>query len=206
MSTSDFDTLVLNIDYTPLERVRWREAMELVFGGKAELVEEYADAPVYTANDVFPRPAVIRLVTGFAKRRAKLNRKNVLGRDGYRCAYCGYAPRRKDGRPRLDQLNIDHVVPRAHAQGNRVRLPWNGKVVPITCWENVVTSCVACNSDKADRTPAQAGFNLAEYPRRPTPEDIARMRLANYRLREEWRPYLQGEAWDEYWNVELSDD
>lgn len=199
-------TLVLNIDNTPLERLRWREAMELVLCGKADLVEEYADAPVHTSEDAYPRPAVIRLTTGLAKRRVKLSRKNILGRDNYQCAYCGRAPRKRDGRPKLGDLNVDHVVPRAQARDNRVKLPWSGRDVPVTCWENVVTSCVTCNSDKADRTPAQAGLQLRTKPRRPTPEDIARIRLVNYRLREEWRPYLQGEQWAEYWSVELNDD
>ena len=35
-------------------------------------------------------------------------------------------------------------------------------------WENVVSACGACNSRKADRTPAQARMPLLAVPYRPS--------------------------------------
>jgi 5-methylcytosine-specific restriction endonuclease McrA len=36
-----------------------------------------------------------------------------------------------------------------------------------TCWENVVTCCIECNTEKANRTPSQAGMRLLSKPYRP---------------------------------------
>lgn len=79
-------------------------------------------------------------------KQVKFNRDNIFQRDGYRCQYCSgyFSPK---------ELNLDHVIPRTYG----------GK----TTWENIVTSCIQCNSRKADRLPHQAGMRLIAKPTRP---------------------------------------
>ena len=36
-----------------------------------------------------------------------------------------------------------------------------------TSWENVVTSCIRCNSKKSNRLPREAGMRLLNRPKRP---------------------------------------
>lgn len=76
----------------------------------------------------------------------KFNRQNVFQRDGFVCQYCGNTFRDED-------LNLDHVIPRD--RGGQ------------TSWENIVTSCIRCNTKKANQLPHQAGMHLFKKPHRP---------------------------------------
>lgn len=199
------DVLVLNIDYTPLEVISWRAAIEKLFMGKIEVVERYADRFIRSPSVQFPFPAVVRLITGYARRKVKLSRKHILERDGFTCQYCGLRPRKASGTPHIEVLTIDHVVPRAHSQGGWVTLPWTGELVRVTSWENLLTACERCNGDKADRTPAQAGLTMRKRPRAPSPMDLARMNILRYEIPEEWKDYLPADSpWRDYWDGELS--
>ncbi len=71
----------------------------------------------------------------------------LFARDQHLCLYCG----QQYGRY---QLTRDHVMPRS--QGGR------------DTWENVVSSCIACNTRKGGRTPTQAGMPLLAVPYRPS--------------------------------------
>lgn len=79
-------------------------------------------------------------------KEVKFNRQNVFERDGFVCQYCGNKFHDHD-------LNLDHVIPRD--RGGR------------TSWENIVTSCIRCNTKKANRLPHQAGMHLLRKPNRP---------------------------------------
>jgi len=198
------NVLLLNIDYAPLEVISWRDAMTKLVMGKVELVDAYVGQVIRTSSQAFPFPAVVRLVTSYAKRRVRLSRSNILARDAYTCQYCGLQPRRKTGEPSLVQLTIDHVVPRAHARNGRVTLPWSHQRVRTTSWKNVLTACSPCNFRKADRTPGQAGMAMSKTPRAPTPVDIARMSITRYQIPQEWKTWLpEGSPWGDYWDVEL---
>jgi 5-methylcytosine-specific restriction endonuclease McrA len=121
-------------------------------------------------------PSVIQLgsVVPRWKQRVRFCRKNVIvGRDRCICAYCGE-------RYHTEDLTIDHVRPRA--QGG------------TTCWENVVTACMACNQRKADRTPEQAQMRLGYRPSRPNSlvEVIVKMDLREVPT-----------EWSDYWSVPL---
>lgn len=198
--------LVLNIDYTPLEVISWRCAMEKLVMGKVELVEEYAGRVVRSAREEFPFPAVVRLVGNYVRRRVRLSRSNIFARDAYTCQYCGARPRRQSGAPDLQELTIDHVVPRAQSRGGWVTLPWSGERVRVTSWKNVLTACGPCNFDKADRTPSEAGLTPRKTPRPPSTLDVAWMGIIKYRIPDEWKDYLpEGSPWADYWDVELAD-
>lgn len=201
MSTS---VLLLNIDYTPLEVISWRRAVEQLLAGRVQLVEKYPDRMIRSPSVSLAFPAVVRLIGQYVKRRIRLTRRNILARDTFTCQYCGARPRRSTGGPRLEELTIDHVVPRAQAQGGWVTLPWTGRRVRITSWENVLTACEACNARKADRTPDQAGMPMRKRPRPPSTVDIAWMSIFRGDIPDEWRDYLPpGSPWAEYWDVEL---
>jgi 5-methylcytosine-specific restriction endonuclease McrA len=196
--------LVLNIDYTPLEVVSWQEAMNKILLGKVELVEQYADRFIRSASAAWPFPAVVRITGRYVKRKVRLSRSNVLARDGYTCQYCGVRPRKSSGAPRLEDLTLDHVFPKSRATSGWVVLPWNGKRVRVTSWENLLTACERCNTGKAARTPKEAGMTMRIRPRCPSTVDLARMSVFQYRIPEEWKLYLPEDSpWRDYWTAEL---
>lgn len=196
--------LVLDRAYTPHRIVSWQHAVVLLLEDKARSVEDYAGRFVRSTSRAMPWPAVIALVGGVGRRRSiRFNRLNVLARDGYGCVYCGKRPQ-KNGRPWLAELTLDHVVPRARSKDHQVVLP-DGRRVPVTCWENVVTCCIACNTKKADRTPAQVGLVLKRWPRAPTAFESVGIDLMRVRIPEEWKAWVpeQSATWRDYWTVEL---
>ena len=103
---------------------------------------------VRTVNQSVIVPSVL-LLKGFDRillQEMKFNRQNLLERDDFRCQYCGKNLPTKE-------LNMDHVIPRDRGGG--------------TSWENVVTSCIRCNSKKSNRLPKEAGMRLLKEPKRP---------------------------------------
>ena len=74
-------------------------------------------------------PKIIRLFgyDRLPRQDVKLNRRNIYARDRNTCQYCGrHFP--------TSELSIDHVVPRS----------LGGQ----SAWQNLVCSCVACNTRK----------------------------------------------------------
>jgi 5-methylcytosine-specific restriction endonuclease McrA len=184
--------LLLNADYTPTKVIRWERAVELVLDEKAVLVVPWPGRYVRSASLALPWPSVVAL-RRYAQPRGRVRfcGRNVAARDNYTCAYCGRSARVGDGRLDRDELTLDHVIPRAQARDGRVYLPWARRWANVTCWENAVTACRACNARKADRTPSQAGMALRIYPRVPTPADALRMALARIgSLPPEWEPFV----------------
>lgn len=145
------ETLVLANNYVPINRVRWRKALSYILKGRAVLVEEYEDRYVNSGNDVFPMPAVVRLVNTIKGlfqriRRVKFNKANVWLRDKGACQYCRRTLSKRE-------FTYDHVLPQSKG----------GK----TCWENIVVACYSCNQRKAGRTPEEAGMELLTKPVMP---------------------------------------
>lgn len=197
--------LVLNADYTLLEVTDWQRAVSLLFREKARLVEDYAGRFLHSPSVTMGMPAVIvRSSYVKPKKQIRLSRKNLLARDFYTCQYCGDRPKKKNGGPNLEELTLDHVVPRAHARGGHVVLPWSKKQIRTTSWENLLTACRDCNSAKADQTPDQAGLKMKKLPKTPSSLDVAWISLFKYEIPAEWQLYLpEGSPWREYWDVEL---
>ncbi|MCF3649751.1 HNH endonuclease [Opitutaceae bacterium LMO-CP1] len=136
---------------------------------------------VHTPNTMVRLPRVI-LLTFFDKlprKEIKLTRGNVFQRDKDTCQYCGRIFKRED-------LNLDHVIPRD--RGGR------------TTWENIVCSCIKCNSHKANRLPHQAHMRLIRKPVRPKWRPVISLVLNN-KQRERWKDFLDLA----YWNVELEE-
>lgn len=197
--------LVLDATWTPFGVIPWQQAVAWVLEHRARVVAAYEGRVIRSPSLELPWPAVVSLPHYVAQRRkVRFNRTNVLARDAYACGYCGARPQRKNGKPDLGELTLDHVVPRAQAVAHQVRLPWNGRKVPVTSWENIITCCVPCNAHKADRTPAQAVMPLRFVPRAPTSLDALRIALARVEVPAEWSEFVPAE-WRDYWEVDLDE-
>ena len=136
---------------------------------------------VHTPRTVIRLPRVI-LLAYFDRlpcKELKLTRNNVFERDKDTCQYCGHIFER-------EELNLDHVIPRD--QGGK------------TTWENIVCSCIRCNSKKANRLPHQAHMRLVRKPVRPKWRPVISLVLGNHE-RERWKDFLDLA----YWNVELDE-
>lgn len=136
---------------------------------------------VRTPRTVIRLPRVI-LLTWFDKlpsKELKLTRGNVFARDKNVCQYCAR-------RWPTEELNLDHVIPRDRG----------GK----TTWENIVCSCIKCNSRKANRLPHEAQMRLVRKPVRPKWRPVISLVL-NTQQRERWKHFLDLA----YWNVELEE-
>lgn len=159
--------LVLNQTYEPLNICRVRRALVLLDEGKAEMLEN-GYGYVHSARHTYPIPSVIKLAYHVKRPRPrrKLTRYEIFNRDNYTCQYCGKQTR---------QITIDHVLPRFRG-GQQT-------------WENMVSSCVACNRKKAGQTPNEAGMKLLRAPR--PPQDNRYFFLPYHiAVRNEWQKYL----------------
>lgn len=168
-------TLLLSQGYEPLATISWQRAISLLTLGKVEVVEEY-DQNLRSRYLIIKMPAVVRLISAFRrhKKQVKFSRQNIMARDRWKCQYCGI-------KVITQEMTMDHVIPRA--QGGS------------TCWENIVTSCSACNAAKAARTPKQAKMKLRKYPARPTWVPIFSVQIGGS-LPDQWASYV-------YWTSEL---
>lgn len=93
-----------------------------------------------------PSVLLLRVFDRVPSKEIKFSRRAIFERDGFVCQYCGNRFHEKE-------LNLDHVIPRD--QGGK------------TSWENIVTSCIRCNTRKANRLPHKAGMHLKKSPARP---------------------------------------
>ena len=195
--------LVLNRLWQAVNICTARRALTLLFQGHAHAVLSNSDGSfetfdfqewhdfsqeqphpesIHTISFRIRIPRVILLVfyDRLPKKEVKFTRHNIFERDKNTCQYCGRVFDRKD-------LNLDHVIPRERGGP--------------TTWENIVCSCVECNTRKGNLTPAEAHMHLIRKPKRP-----------------KWRPFIQvnlgfphHDSWKHfidlaYWNVELGED
>lgn len=84
-----------------------------------------------------PHIIVLALYDKLPRMEVRLTRRNVFLRDKHTCQYC--AKKLPDS-----DLNLDHVVPRD--KGGQ------------TTWKNIVTSCIRCNTRKANKLPREANM------------------------------------------------
>ena len=146
--------VVFSKNYLPLSRVNIKRAIALLVAGKAEPLD-FTGGNGYSVRSpsiVLLVPEHIRLTVNDKERVWRVppvNRREVLKRDKNSCQYCGSTK----------HLTLDHVIPRSKG----------GKHT----WDNVVTACEKCNSQKGDRTPQQAGMILHTQPRAPMHPAVA---------------------------------
>jgi 5-methylcytosine-specific restriction endonuclease McrA len=198
--------LKLNADFSPIGVVPWVDALFLVFDEKADLLEGF-DRVVRSVSAEFQMPAVIRLrkyVKGLGK--VGCSRENILARDDYTCQYCGARPRGASGKPRLEDLTLDHVIPRAAAKNNQVFVPTIKEWRPVSSWENLVCSCGPCNRKKGCKTLEKSGVSLRAYPKTPDHRGRVKIILNKHQIPDEWKDYLPKDSgWRSYWDGELED-
>lgn len=189
------DTLLLNADYSPIAVLPWQKAIVLLIDEKVSLVADYPGRFVRSPHLSLPWPAVVALRTyAPLAERVPFSRSHVLARDVATCQYCGRMPKNRQGKPDWAALTMDHVVPRSRAREGRVVLPWSGRAVPVSSWENVVTACISCNRRKGARTPDEAGLKLINLPARPSSREALVAGLLRMRIPEPWLAFLPAKA------------
>lgn len=163
---SSSKVLVLNADYTAMSIVSVPKAFLLVFLNKADLVAEVPQGSLRTISTSFPLPSIIRLhrYVNIPRKGVMLSRQNIFRRDNNRCQYCGTH----------EDLTLDHVLPKSKG----------GK----TSWDNLVTACRRCNSNKGYHTPEEAQMPLLTKPFKPS--FLVFLRDCSGPLDEVWKPYL----------------
>jgi len=145
--------LALNASFEPLTIVPVHRAVRLVLDGKAEIVEEDDGKRFRSERRTLPWPSVIRLVRYVHvpyRFRRQVTNTFLFARDDYTCQYCGRHRSELRGRQFLTR---DHILPVSRGGGNS--------------WDNVVTSCSACNNRKGGRLPREAGLSLLSQPTEP---------------------------------------
>jgi 5-methylcytosine-specific restriction endonuclease McrA len=122
----------------------WREVSHRTLKGHAATSPDV----LRTVSTAFmlPQIIVVTLYDRMPKKDVKLTRQNIFIRDKHTCQYCGRYFEARD-------LNLDHVIPRD--KGGR------------TTWENLVTSCVRCNTRKSNKLPSEARMFPLQEPRPP---------------------------------------
>jgi len=128
--------------------------------GKAEVLK-YTDRIIknFDSSVVMRIPAVmkiVKMVRTLYKTKVPFSKRNVLVRDGYKCAYCGVESKR---------LTIDHVVPKSKG----------GK----STFENTVACCKTCNVEKGNMSCREAHMFPKINAYQPTISEFLRMKLSS---------------------------
>ncbi|MSU64174.1 MAG: HNH endonuclease [Pedosphaera sp.] len=199
----DQQVLVLNRLWQAVNVCTARRALTLLFQGQAQVVfgdndgsfrtfsfgewhdfsqQEPSAESVRTVSFKIRVPRVIMLLIfdRLPKKEVKFTRLNIFDRDKNLCQYCGHTFDRKD-------LNLDHVIPRDRGGP--------------TTWENIVCSCIPCNTRKANRTPQEAGLHLVRKPKRPKWHPFVQVNVGLH-YHDSWKHFLD----IAYWNVELGEE
>jgi 5-methylcytosine-specific restriction endonuclease McrA len=161
--------LVLNRFWQPVQTCTSRRALHLLSLGHARVVQvdgeekftthSFDDWVSYSEMEPeelmihsvrlqvrVPKVIVLSLYDKIPSKEVTFSRKNVFLRDQHNCQYC-------DKRFSESDLNLDHVIPRDKG----------GK----TSWENIVTSCIRCNTRKANKMPVEANMHPRNAPIAP---------------------------------------
>ncbi len=153
------ECVLLNADYTFLNIVHWKRAVCLMAKGKVQVLRESEKTIRSAEGRVMHIPSVMRLIKlirTLYKNRVPFTKKNVLVRDGFRCAYCG---------SEKVPLTIDHIIPKCRGG--------------TTCFENCVASCKRCNSRKGSSLPSEVNMFLKVKPYQPTIAEFLAMKVRN---------------------------
>ncbi|MBW1693321.1 MAG: HNH endonuclease [Deltaproteobacteria bacterium] len=156
--------ILLNADYSFLNVVNWKRAMCLMAKGKIQVLK-HSERLIRTAEGIAIKvPAVMRLIKLIRTlyvNRVPFSKKNILVRDGFKCAYCKSEKRR---------LTIDHIIPKSRG----------GK----TTFENCVSSCKPCNNKKGNKTPTEVKMYLKVKAYQPTISEFLRLKVKKLGINE----------------------
>lgn len=191
-SVLDRPVLVLNRFWQPVATCSARRAVRLLCTTHAQVVQVDGEQQ-YCTHDLqswiehsdrigdeekirgasialrVPRVIVLSFYERVPRLEVRFSRRNVFLRDKFVCQYCNKVfPE--------SQLNLDHVIPR-------------DKGGP-TSWENIVTSCVRCNTQKANKLAHEVGLKLLTKPKAPRWRPLFGLH-ENGVADESWRHFLE---------------
>src|ERR1700678_3468154 len=183
------NVLVLNRLWQAVSICSVKRAFMLLYQGHAQVVESgggsfqtmtfdqwFNFSRGYEGSDVVstvsfkirvPKVILLLFFDRMPKKEVKFTRHNIFERDNNTCQYCGQTFDRKD-------LNLDHVIPRDRGGP--------------TTWENIVCSCIPCNTLKANHTPQEAGLHLIRKPKRPKWRPLVQINLGMHQ-HESWKHF-----------------
>lgn len=184
--------LVLNRLWQPVQTCSVRRAVKLLCLGHAQVVQtdgpakyqthdltswvnhsltEVAAEVIHSVTVAFAVPRIIVLAAydRLPRMEVKFSRHNLFLRDSFTCQYCRKQFAEKD-------LNLDHVIPRDKG----------GK----TTWENIVTSCIRCNTRKANKLAHEVNMQLLREPKRPRWRPLFGMKSLS-RAHHSWEQFVQ---------------
>ena len=187
----DCPVLVLNRFWQPVQTCSVRRALKLLCLGHAQVVQTEGEDRVRThdlgswvehssrevVEDVIhtvrlalrvPKIIVLALYEKLPRMEVRFTRRNVFLRDKHTCQYCA----RIFNEP---ELNLDHVMPRD--KGGR------------TTWENIVTSCIRCNTRKANKLSHEVNMHPLRKPVAPRWRPMFALR-ENTRSDESWTHFI----------------
>jgi 5-methylcytosine-specific restriction endonuclease McrA len=203
------DCLVLNKNFYAIHIATWEKAIALLYTGQAKAVDEdlitydfdnwtelsklMKDKDpgnrgfVHSASLRIAIPEVIQLTRydRLPKQEAKFSRRNIFEHYNFTCCYCGkkFPKPSKDKKP---ELNLDHVIPRSKGG------PTN--------WNNIVLSCVPCNTKKDDKALEEVHMKLLVKPSRPKWNGNQAIKMqASTPIPVSWQRLID----DKYWNTIL---
>lgn len=160
-------TLVLDSSFIPRSIINTERAFVISYKGNADVIAEHPESfGLINPKLDIKKPSIIRVYkyVNQAIHKVPLNRENVYRRDNYECVYCGCDNRKT--------LTLDHVIPQSKG----------GK----DAWDNLVTACKKCNSEKSNLTLEEYGKEIPQ-PRRP---HYLMMIKQVHHIPEEWNDYL----------------
>jgi CRISPR/Cas system Type II protein with McrA/HNH and RuvC-like nuclease domain len=143
-------------------------AFVISYKGNADIVSEHPESFKLVNPELdIKKPSIIRVYKYVNQiiQKVPLNRDNVYRRDNFECVYCGDNNRKT--------LTLDHVIPQSKG----------GK----DTWDNLVTACRKCNSEKSNLTLEEYGKEIPQ-PRRP--HYLMLMKQVYNDIPKEWEPYL----------------
>lgn len=156
--------ILLNADYSFLNMVDWKRAMCLIAKGKVQVLKNSARIIRTAEGMIIKIPAVmklIKLIRTLFVNRVPFSKKNILVRDGFRCAYCGKNQKR---------LTIDHIIPKSRGGA--------------TDFDNCVACCKACNNKKGNQMPTEVQMFLKIKPYQPTISEFLRLKVKKLGINE----------------------
>jgi len=160
-------TLVIDSSYMAKSIITTERAFVISYKGNADILNTHPESFKLVNPELdIKKPSIIGIYKHVDTRvhKVPLSRTNIYKRDNYECVYCG------DGNVRT--LTLDHVIPQSKGGSDT--------------WNNLVTACKTCNSEKADLTLEEYGKEIPQ-PRRP--HYLMLMKQLQY-IPDEWKPYL----------------
>lgn len=185
--------LVLNRFWQPVQTCSVRRALKLLCLGHAQILQTEGEGKFHThdfeswlayssSGDVgevvrsvrialgVPRIVVLTIFDKYPRLEVRLTRRNVFLRDQFTCQYCAKEfPE--------SELNLDHVLPRD--KGGRMT------------WDNIVTSCIRCNTRKANKLPKEVDMHPLRKPVTPKWRPVFGLRGYHGPADESWNHFLE---------------